>query len=251
MQLLETLQNLDETIFHFVNHAGSSVVLDGLMTVFTVMGISYVMATFAVLLWMRGRKDTAIDYLVLIALVSILAEAVKIVTNRDRPIDALPDVNTISILGLTSASGPSFPSGHAARAFAVAALLTFGRGPRRYGVGFVLAAGIALSRIYLGLHWPSDVLFGALLGVIGALLLRSYARPDSSYGRARTHLIRFLVRPSIPMRSKVTSGCRKSSRFAVHAFVQDMDSSVMTNFHDIGRSPMQPLYRAFCIGYTK
>jgi undecaprenyl-diphosphatase len=251
VQLLETLQNLDEDVLHVINHAGSNVILDCLMTVLTVMGISFVMATFAVFLWMRGRKDDAIDYLVLVALVSVLVEAIKIVTDRDRPLDALPDVNTISILGLTSASGPSFPSGHAARAFAVAALLSFGRGPRFYGASFVLAAGIALSRIYLGLHWPSDVLFGALLGVIGALLLRSYARPDSSYGRARTNLIRFFVRPSISMRSKATSGCRKSSRFAVHAFVQDADSSVMTNFHDIGRSPMQPLYRAFCIGYTK
>lgn len=197
MQILETLQNLDEDILQFVNHAGSNVVLDGLMTILTVMGISFVMAAFAVFLWMRGRKDIAIDYIVLIALVSILAEAVKIVTNRDRPIDALPDVNTISILGLTSASGPSFPSGHAARAFAVAALLTFGRGPRLCGVGLVLAACIALSRAYLGLHWPSDIVLGALLGVVGALLLRSYARPDSSYARARMRLIRLLARPPI------------------------------------------------------
>lgn len=194
MQLSEILQNLDKDILRVVNQAGSNVALDALMTAFTVMGISFVMATFAIGLWLRGRKDLAIDYLMLIAFASILAEVIKIVTDRQRPFDVLPNVNTISLFGLTSASGPSFPSGHAARAFAVAALLSFGRGPRIYVISFALAAFVAVSRVYLGLHWPSDVLFGALLGIFTAFLLRSFAGTDSFYGRARTRLAHLLER---------------------------------------------------------
>jgi undecaprenyl-diphosphatase len=123
-----------------------------------------------------------------------LAEVIKIVTDRQRPFDVLPNVNTISWLGLTSASGPSFPSGHAGRAFAVVALLSVGRGPRIYAISFALAACVAVSRVYLGLHWPSDVLFGALLGIFTALLLRSFAGTDSFYGRTRTRLIHFIER---------------------------------------------------------
>ena len=194
MQLLETLQNIDEDVLHVINQAGSNAVLDSLMTAFTVLGISFVMATFAIVLWLRGRKELAIDYLVLIAVASILAEVIKMVTNRQRPLDALSDVNTISVLGLTSASGPSFPSGHAARAFAVAALLSFSRGPRIYVISFALAGCVAVSRVYLGLHWPSDVLFGALLGIFIALLLRSFAGAGSFYGRTRTRLVHFIER---------------------------------------------------------
>ncbi len=194
MQLLEIIQNLDEDILHVVNRAGSNVALDALMTAFTVLGISFVMATFAIGLWMRGRKDLAIDYLVLIAFASILAEVIKIVTDRQRPFLVLSDVNTISFLGLTSASGPSFPSGHATRAFAVAALLSFGRGPRVYAITFALAACVAVSRVYLGLHWPLDVLFGALLGFLTAFLLRFCAGADTSYGRARVRLVHFIER---------------------------------------------------------
>lgn len=192
---MDLILNADESVFHALNQAGSNVFLDALMTAFTVvMGISFVMATFAIVLWLRGRKELAIDYLVLIALASILAEVIKMVTDRQRPFDVLPNVNTISLLGLTSASGPAFPSGHAARAFAVAALLSFGRGPRIYAISFALAGCVAVSRVYLGLHWPSDVFFGALLGIFTALLLRPFAAVDSFYGRTRTRLVHFLER---------------------------------------------------------
>lgn len=194
MQLFEILQSLDEDIFHALNQAGSNAALDVLMTAFTIMGVSFVMATFVIALWLRDRKDFAIDYLVLIAFVSVLAEVIKVVTDRQRPFDVLPNINTISLLGFTSASGPSFPSGHAARAFAVAALLSFGRGPRTYVVSFALASCISVSRVYLGLHWPSDLLFGALLGIIAAFLIESCAGADTCYGRARTRLVHFLER---------------------------------------------------------
>jgi undecaprenyl-diphosphatase len=58
----------------------------------------------------------------------------------------------------------SFPSGHAAMAFACATVLACW--DRRLAVpAFVLAAAIAWSRVYVGVHWPLDVLGGAILGV--------------------------------------------------------------------------------------
>ncbi len=70
-------------------------------------------------------------------------------------------------LGLTALvrvpTDPSFPSGHATQAFAVAVCL--GRlAPRLRTPALVVAALIALSRVYLGVHFPGDVLAGALLG---------------------------------------------------------------------------------------
>jgi len=64
----------------------------------------------------------------------------------------------------------SFPSGHAASSFAAATVLS--RFEPRLRLWFnALAAAIAFSRVYVGVHWPSDVIGGALLGVATALLL--------------------------------------------------------------------------------
>jgi undecaprenyl-diphosphatase len=71
--------------------------------------------------------------------------------------------------------GGSFPSGHAATSFACATVLAFA--VPRYSVAlFVLAAAIAWSRVYVGVHYPLDVLGGAILGVLVATLLTLLAR---------------------------------------------------------------------------
>ena len=69
----------------------------------------------------------------------------------------------------------AFPSGHAATAFACATVLAWAS-PRLRIPAFVLAAAIAWSRVYVGVHWPLDVLGGALLGALMGTLLVFLAR---------------------------------------------------------------------------
>jgi undecaprenyl-diphosphatase len=69
----------------------------------------------------------------------------------------------------------SFPSGHAATSFACATVLAH-YAPRYRVPFFVLASLIAFSRVYNGMHYPTDVLAGAVLGVLTALLLLAGAR---------------------------------------------------------------------------
>jgi undecaprenyl-diphosphatase len=68
----------------------------------------------------------------------------------------------------------AFPSGHSATAFACATVLAWW--DRRLAVpAFVLAAAIAWSRVYVGVHWPLDVVGGAVLGVLVATALLKLA----------------------------------------------------------------------------
>ena len=76
----------------------------------------------------------------------------------------------ITVEGLFSLVGPeksySFPSGHSATAFAVAYVL-FRMLPAKYGAPILLVAALmAFSRLYVGVHYPTDVLAGVLIGVL-------------------------------------------------------------------------------------
>jgi len=65
----------------------------------------------------------------------------------------------------------SFPSGHAATSFAAATVLTFAR-PRWAPALYLLALAIGFSRVYVGVHYPLDIVGGAVLGVAVAIALR-------------------------------------------------------------------------------
>lgn len=96
--------------------------------------------------------------LVSAAVVNLAVEAIKRTTDRTRPD------------GDHKPSNSSFPSSHAANAFALAVLFC-----RRWPKGAILFLGgatlVAVSRVYLNRHFPSDVVVGALLGACLALLV--------------------------------------------------------------------------------
>ncbi len=79
---------------------------------------------------------------------------------------------------------PAFPSGHSATAFACATVVAWAA-PHLRVPAFLLAAGIAWSRVYVGVHWPLDVLGGALLGVLVATALLKLAEVLRRSLRAR------------------------------------------------------------------
>ena len=189
MGLLEAVHEAEIDMFRAMNLAGTNVALDSVMVFFTIMGTSYIIVLICVPLWIQGKKDAAFDVVMLVILATIATEALKLVVDRPRPDLELSDIETI-----VSASGSAFPSGHSARAFAVACLL-YMEEPRKYGVtALIIASLIAVSRVYLGVHWPTDVLAGAVLGVVAALVLTEFAKRSVRYQSVRKMTVATLSR---------------------------------------------------------
>jgi undecaprenyl-diphosphatase len=110
-----------------------------------------------------------------------IARGLKEIFDRSRPTVRYPRPEALVYVPHTS----SFPSAHAASAFACATILAAGA-PRRVVVPFfLLAAAIAFSRVYVGVHYPLDVLAGAALGVAVALAVRLLLGPGSRALRSR------------------------------------------------------------------
>lgn len=96
--------------------------------------------------------------------------ALKLWVGRDRPPLADPDPEPLVHLPVTN----SFPSGHATVSFACATVLALAV-PRLRAPLFLLAALISFSRVYVGVHYPFDVVAGAVLGIAIAIALRRLA----------------------------------------------------------------------------
>jgi membrane-associated phospholipid phosphatase len=111
----------------------------------------------------RGDKDLQNKGLQIGAAVALnlgTTYLLKISTNRNRPYITYPDLNE---KGLESTA--SFPSGHTSVSFQTATSLTLNYPRWQVAVpAYLLASTVAYSRMYLGVHYPTDVLCGALLG---------------------------------------------------------------------------------------
>lgn len=185
VDLFDSLRQIDVSIFRSLNQAGSNEFLDGLMILLTILGIGYVIVLVSVPLWIKGKREAAFDLVVLVVVVTVVTEAIKLLIDRPRPFEELANVHNI-----VSASGPAFPSAHASRAFAVATLVSL-NSRRLWGyIAFIVATLIALSRVYLGVHWPSDILAGALLGLVLALFVVQVAKRSRSYRQSRDWTVR-------------------------------------------------------------
>lgn len=102
----------------------------------------------------------------------LLSYGLKITINRPRPYVTYPDIVPKMEVGTKS-----FPSGHTTFAFALATSLTLNHKKWYVGVpAFVWAFGVGYSRMHLGVHYPSDVIGGAVLGTGAALLINHFSQ---------------------------------------------------------------------------
>jgi membrane-associated phospholipid phosphatase len=164
-------QNLDIDILRQINQ-GKSESADNICR-----GLSNSVAPLAiatpVFFFVRSiaRKDTAdkvqsIFFASSLVVTTVVVSVSKVAFQRDRPFDTHPFIEQ-----KTSAPGYSFPSGHTAAAFQLATSLTIAC-PRWYVIvpAYTWASAVGYSRMELGVHYPSDVLAGAVIGAGSAIL---------------------------------------------------------------------------------
>lgn len=171
---------MDETLFRALNQAGWHPLADWSAVMLHHVGASWLWLVPAMAL-VVGARHLALPAWRIVGVAVVVAasftwainEVLKGLVGRPRPPFVLEGVRLVIEPGTSYA----FPSGHAMVAFACAVCVAVAiRGRPRQGgpstpawVGAVLlalAAAVALSRVYLGLHWPSDVLAGSLFGSV-------------------------------------------------------------------------------------
>lgn len=141
-------------------------VLDQVVTTTTDLGSMYAVTGIAATLAATGRRQLATDVLAAGTLAWLVAQGSKTGVRRERPYEA-DGVHRL----IRPPTGSSFPSGHAAVGMAVLTVIG-DRSPIRAAAPCLRAVGayVALSRVYLGVHYPTDVIGGAGLGLaLGAL----------------------------------------------------------------------------------
>lgn len=169
--MVEFLSNLDVAVFFFINQSLANPVTDFIMPVVTsdnVLRVGYAVVMILVLI----KGEAKLRWMVLFSLLTILiadqftAGFVKNIFDRLRPCHALDQINLLVGCG----SGYSMPSAHAANAFAQASLWSR-QVPGIRTCLYSLATLIALSRVFVGVHYPSDILVGAAIGTAIGLLV--------------------------------------------------------------------------------
>jgi undecaprenyl-diphosphatase len=141
----------------------SSSVLDHVLPWLTYLGSHYAFVLFIILSWAITRQRKVLRYLVLLyAIQSAVIYCLKFVIQRQRPFLFLEMASKLS-KGPGEILDPSFPSAHTAFSFMMATLLAAWF-PRYRIIFFIIAVFISWTRIYLGVHYPTDVIVGAVLG---------------------------------------------------------------------------------------
>jgi undecaprenyl-diphosphatase len=178
--VVEQLQALDRAAFHAVNSGLHNRVFDWLMPVLSDdrRFKPFFVATFLLLLVFgktRGRW-AALLVIPLIALSDqISSNLLKDLFDRARPCITLPDVR---LVGTGCSDRGSMPSSHAANM--AAAALHFALFYRRLWLPLgLMAFAVGYSRVYVGVHYPADVLVGFAVGIASALAIRAVFRAVS------------------------------------------------------------------------
>ena len=168
--MLESLLQLDGAILLWIQEHVRQDFLSPVVKFITHLGDAgwcWILLAVILLIVKKTRKIGLVTAVSLLSSYVVNNLILKNLVARVRPYEAVDGLQRI----IEAQSDFSFPSGHYASSFA-AAVVIFMLCPRKYGVpALVLAFLIALSRLYVGVHYPTDVLTGVISGTVIAVIV--------------------------------------------------------------------------------
>lgn len=165
--MLEAIHNIDLNVLKAIHGLVQNPFFDKIMPYITSLGNSGLIwiAVSVILICIKKYRKTGILCLSALLLTTILGEGIiKHLVQRQRPYNHIDSLNLLISEPVTY----SFPSGHTGSSFAAATVLSCRIHELTPWV-FFLAVLIAFSRLYLMVHYPTDVLAGAVLGTLSAV----------------------------------------------------------------------------------
>lgn len=161
--MIELISVFDRGLIEFIQNNLHNPIMDKVMVFITTLGdagLIWILMGIALLINKKYRK---VGFMVLgaLALGSILGEGIiKNIVQRDRPFISMEGIDML----IKAPTSYSFPSGHTTSSFAAAGVIAINFKNKSVYV-FTLAVLIAISRIYLGVHFPTDIISGIVLGL--------------------------------------------------------------------------------------
>ncbi len=168
----DILKRFDDYFIHLINAKIKNKFLDRLMYRITDLGGAVFTSIFALGLVLIGNsrvKLIGIEAILALFFGQIFVQSLKKLMSRERPYKILEHLHTFGI----EMRDYSFPSGHTTASFSLATTIALNM-PKTAIFVLVLAFIIGMSRVYLGVHYPTDVAAGILIGVFASLAIYLY-----------------------------------------------------------------------------
>ena len=157
--------NLDILIFQQINGLADKYPYLDALGVFLAEYFIYILGGVALLLFRKNLQRAVWAILAVVLAKFGIAELIRLFWSRPRPFVE----NNVNLL-IEKTSEPSFPSGHASASFALSYVVYHYN--KKAGIFFFIASFlVSIARVFVGVHWPLDILGGAVVGVLAGWII--------------------------------------------------------------------------------